>query len=136
VSSIGRRETTWLLVALLALGAVAAVRAWRFAADPHRLDAHGERRWLEFAYGAPYAAPAFEQARAALRPGEPVVLVVPTMALGLDYWRTIGLYHLPHHPLLEVYARPLPRRLPPAARVIVRRDGTSRVVRPVEDGGR
>jgi hypothetical protein len=117
------------------LGAVVAVRTARLAADPHRLDARGERRWFEWADREPYAAPALLQASGELRPGEPIVLIVPPTAEPLDWWGMIAAYHLPHHPVIGVYVRQQPRQLPHATRIRVWRDGSFRVTPWVADGG-
>jgi protein-S-isoprenylcysteine O-methyltransferase Ste14 len=133
---IRRRDTALLLACMCLLGAVVAARTARLAADPRRLDAHGERRWFVWANREPYAVPALTQASAELRPGEPIVLIVPPSEERLDWWQMIAAYHLPRHPVLGVFVRRLPPQVPQATRVRVRRDGSSHVAPSIADGGR
>jgi hypothetical protein len=123
-----------LLLCLCSLGAVIAARTVRLTTDPRRLDAHGERRWFEWAHREPYAATALARAAAELRPGEPVILIVPRTVRRPDWWRMIAAYHLPRHPVVGVFVRTLPRHPPEGTRVRVRRDGSFRVARSDVEG--
>jgi hypothetical protein len=128
--------SSFLFLGCLCLfGALVVTRATLLVTDPQRLGARGERRWFDWANREPYAAPALVQVADELRPGEPIVLVVPPTRRGLDWWRMIAAYHLPRHRVVGVFVGQLPRQRPDATRVRLRRDGSFRVTRSVAGGG-
>jgi len=119
----------WLISALVLC--VSLARMDCLLRHPPCLTAHGERTWLGWAYRHPEPQALFHRIGAQLRPGEPVVIVARQAEAETYWWRTMGSYFLPDHPIAgcsNLHRRP---RVPAGgpALVIVSAAGEVRVLR-------
>jgi hypothetical protein len=119
----------WLVSALVLC--VSLARMDCLLRHPPYLAAHGERTWLGWAYRHPEPQALFQRIGAQLRPGEPIVIVAREAEGEAYWWRAMGSYFLPDHPIAgcsNLDRRPLLHAGGPA-QVIVSGAGQVRVQR-------
>ena len=132
-----RRLALPLAAALLAAVALArGVQLSLAAGREQLLTAYSESTWLRWA--SPQGLDAlrsFAPVLERLRPGQPVVLVLPAGG-SVRWWRVMAPYHLVRHELLAVQPRPLPPIPVDAAILLLRRNGEIEVRPNATDRGR
>jgi len=119
----------WLISALVLC--VSLARLDCLLRHPPCLTAHGERTWWGWAYPHPEPQALFQRIGAQLRPSEPLVIVARRAEEEAYWWRAMGSYFLPDHPIAGCSN---PDRQPQlrtggAAQVIVSAAGQVRVCR-------
>jgi hypothetical protein len=128
-----RVEPLLLTLLLVLMTGVCLARGIGLVREPHRLAAHEERHWFEWAHPRSDTAARFAQAAASLAPGEVVCLVAPGRTK--DWWQYMAKYYLPDQMIAAVRARGARRGLPPQATVLeIHWDGAMQVRRG-DDGG-
>jgi len=128
-----RFESLLLTLLLVLVAGVCLVRGIGLVREPHRMDAHEERHWFEWAYPRSDAAARFAGAAAALAPGEAVCLVAPRSTK--DWWTFMARYYLPDQMIAAARARGARRGLPPQATVLDVHWNGEIQVRRGDDGG-
>ncbi|HXO19682.1 MAG TPA: hypothetical protein VOA87_07125 [Thermoanaerobaculia bacterium] len=109
-----------LLALLLALVAgVCLARGIGLLRDPHRLDAHDERAWFDWAYMRPDSAAIFARAAQSLIHDQVVCLLVPRGPRSAQWYRFMSNYYLLDQRIAVVRERGSGKRLPPQATVVV-----------------
>jgi hypothetical protein len=114
------RAGAWCVSALVVCVCVARVDC--LLRHPPCLTAHGERTWLGWAYRHPEPEEIFQRIEDRLRPGEPIVVVARQAEEETYWWRTMGAYFMPDHPIAALKDLAPGSGLPPAvgtAQVIV-----------------
>ncbi len=118
----------WLVSALVLC--VSLARTDCLLRHPPCLTAHGERTWLGWAYRHPEPQQLFQRIGGQLRPGEPIVIVARAAVEETYWWRAMGSYFLPDHPIAALRRRDRRSRLSASvAQVIVSASGQVRVLR-------
>src|SRR5258708_35280319 len=101
--------TAWLVSALVLC--VSLARTDCLLRHPACLTAHGERTWLGWAYRHPEPQRLFQRIGGQLRPGEPIVIVARAAVEETYWWRAMGSYFLPDHPIAALRRRDRRSRL-------------------------
>lgn len=126
----GAKGAAWLLA--VAVLCVSLARIDCLVRHPPCLGAHGERTWMAWAYRHPEPRALFRRIGSQLRPGEPIVVVAAWAEEETYWWRGMGAYFLPDHPIAALSDRVRRPAAPPApgpARVFVAADGAVAVSR-------
>jgi len=128
-----RFEPLLLGLLLVLVAGVCLARGIGLVREPHRLDAHEERGWFEWARPRSDAAAGFARAAADLVPGEVVCVVAPKPSKG--WWEYMARYYLPDETIAAVWSRGARRGLPPQATVLEIHWNGEMQVRRGDDGG-
>lgn len=109
----------FLVAALLLLVAgTCLVRGIGLDRAPHRLDAHEERAWLQWAYPRSDTPAIFTRVAALLRPDETICLEVARNLGEVNRLRYMANYYLLDQRVAAVRLRGARRRFPPQATVV------------------
>jgi hypothetical protein len=129
-----RPESLLLALLLLLVAAVCVLRGITLVREPHRMDAHEERRWFEWSYPHPEAPALFARVAEELVPGEVICLVVPKGPESTGRFRFLAHYYLPDQTTAAVWERGAGQFPPLATVVVINRQGEARVRRGVGRG--
>ena len=111
-------ERLLLAVLLVLVAGVCAARGIGLIHEPHRLEAHEERTWLQWAYPRSDTEAIFARVAAGLRPDGTFCLQVSKNLGTVDRFRFMANYYLLDQRVAAVRLRGARRSFPPQATVV------------------